>query len=73
MGRFYGWISLCIVSMRNPHLFLYLCSFFAEWKTSLEKLSFQGSQIGSRIFAEAKLQPASFLTLLQLARSSRQR
>ncbi|HMH10742.1 MAG TPA: hypothetical protein VK553_08545, partial [Candidatus Nitrosopolaris rasttigaisensis] len=38
----------------------------AERKTSLEKLGFEGSQISSRIFTEAELEPTSLLTLLQL-------
>ena len=40
--------------------------FFAERKTSHEKLSFQSRQIGSRIFAKAELPSASFFTLLQV-------
>jgi hypothetical protein len=38
----------------------------AEWQTSLEKLSFQSSQRGGRIFTEAKLSSTGFLTKLQV-------
>ena len=38
----------------------------AEWQSSHEKLSFQGREIGSWIFAEAELEPPGLLTLLQL-------
>src|SRR5438034_10258603 len=40
--------------------------FSAEWQTSHEKLSFQRGQIRSWIFAETKLPPAGFFTLLQV-------
>jgi hypothetical protein len=40
--------------------------FSAEWQTSPEKLSFQGSQVSGRIFTKAELASAGFLTLLQV-------
>ncbi len=41
--------------------------FLAERQTSLEQASFDGSQVGSRMFAKAPLLPASFLPLLYLS------
>ncbi len=42
----------------DPHYF------HAERQTLLEQASFNGSQIGSRVFAETPLLPTSFLPLL---------
>ena len=36
----------------------------AERQTSLEQASFDGSQVGSRIFAKAQLLPTGFLAML---------
>ena len=38
----------------------------AQWQTLPEKLSFQSSQVGSRILAKTELLPAGFFTLLQV-------
>jgi len=55
--------------VRPRHSFFTLCypaSYIPERKTLLEQLSFQSSQVGNRVFAEAPLLTTSFLAGLQL-------
>ncbi len=51
--------------LAEPYTWIFYC-FFAERKRSLEKLSFQSSQVSGRIITKTELLPAGFLTLLQV-------